>query len=281
MSDSVSPDDPIGAVFGQLRSEARVFFTGALCGVAAFPGGAGPGHLHLLRHGRIEVTDEASRVTVIEGPAAVLFPRAARHRLTSDGDSDLVCAEIDLGGAANPFHWALPSVIWLPLNTPGARLRGVLELLFAEAAEQRAGRRQVVDRLAEVTLIHLLRHAMESGPVDGGLLAGLAHPQIARALRRIHEAPHARLTLDDLAEAAGLSRSSFALTFHRVVGRPPGQYLTGWRLALAHEAILRGRPLKTVARDIGYRSPAALSRAFARHFGSDARSLRRETNDGR
>lgn len=269
----MSLEEPFSSVFSRLRIDARVFFTGQLCGVAEFTGEDGPGHLHLLRAGSLRVMDGEGREHQVLAPAAVLFPRSSRHRLDSE-DAQLVCAEIDLGGVANPFHWALPPVMWLALDRPGELLGGVLELLFREAAETAPGHQAAMNRLAEIALIHLLRHALAAPSLDGGLLAGLAHPQLSRALGLMHGDPGRSLNLDDLAAACGLSRSAFAECFRRVVGRPPGQYLAAWRLSLAREAIAQGRPVKTVAREVGYQSAAALSRAFSRHFGREARSVK-------
>lgn len=267
--------DRFDEFFTRLRLSAHVFFTDRLCGIADFVREDGPGHLHLLRQGRVAVDRPAGGTIQLEAPAALLFARPSRHRLIGDSaGADLVCAEIDLGGAANPFRRGLPPFLWLPLGGAEPHLATVLAMLFAEAAERRSGRQAVLDRLAEVTLIHLLRHAIACEPGRSGLLAGLAHPQLARALTAMHARPAEDWSLERLAEVAGLSRSGFAALFHRLVGQPPGHYLAAWRLSLAHEALAAGQPVKTVAREIGYRSPAALSRAFARHFGRPARRVR-------
>ncbi|WP_305983900.1 hypothetical protein [Pseudomonas sp. R-28-1W-6] len=47
----------------------------------------------------------------------------------------------------------------------------------------------MLNRLFEVLLIQLLRQLMESGGAQVGLLAGLAHVQLRRAIVAIHEAP--------------------------------------------------------------------------------------------
>lgn len=70
---------------------------------------------------------------------------------------------------------------------------------------------------------------------------------------------------------AGLSRSVFATTFRETVGTTPGQYLQGWRVRLAQKALLRGRPLKVIATEVGYGSEAALSRAFKAQSGQSPR----------
>jgi AraC-like DNA-binding protein len=90
----------------------------------------------------------------------------------------------------------------------------------------------------------------------------------------MHEAPARDWTLDELAGVAGMSRSVFAGQFREAIGLTPGQYLQGWRVGLAQQALKRGRPLKVVAGEVGYGSEAALSRAFKAHVGLSPRAWR-------
>jgi hypothetical protein len=70
----------------------------------------------------------------------------------------------------------------------------------------------------EVVLIQLLRHLMEDGSAEIGMMAGLTHPQLRRSLVAIHEAPARNWTVESLATVAGMSRSVFANQFHEKVG---------------------------------------------------------------
>ena len=74
---------------------------------------------------------------------------------------------------------------------------------------------------------------------------------------------------------AGMSRSAFASTFRGVLGQTPGQYLQAWRITLAQQALLAGKPIKVVASDVGYGSEAALSRAFSAYAGLSPRAWKR------
>ncbi|MEX2695599.1 helix-turn-helix transcriptional regulator [Rhizobium mongolense] len=64
-----------------------------------------------------------------------------------------------------------------------------------------------------------------------------------------------------------MSRSHFMAMFRDVVGTTPQAYLTGWRLILARRKLARGAKVKAVARQVGFGSAAAFSRAFFRKFG--------------
>jgi len=189
--------------------------------------------------------------------------------------SGTVRATVDAGGAS-PITLALPERVEVRL-TEAPALAAVADILIDEARAPRCGRRAVVDRLCEVVVIRLLRHLIENGEAEAGLLAGLAHPNLAPALVAIHENPEKTLGLEDLAVRAAMSRTHFANTFRDVVGMTPGQYLTDWRLTLARLEIAGGAPVKTVAKRVGFSGAAALSRAFTRRFGLSPRQLRAGT----
>jgi AraC-like DNA-binding protein len=167
----------------------------------------------------------------------------------------------------------LPSIVFVRRDERGAaRLRRIVELIAEETTELRPGRDLILHRLVEVLLVEALRFqpasAAKAARQEQGLLAGLADPALARALRRIHDDVARRWTVADLARTAGMSRAVFAERFTRKVGMPPLQYLLEWRIAIAKDVLCRERaPLAEVAEKIGYQSASAFSTAFARHAG--------------
>lgn len=264
--------DRLAALMAHFPVSARVFNAGALCGINTVDSDGAHGQLHLVRGGTVEVAYGRSSLR-IERPSLLLFPRPLAHRFGTDAErgADMVCAHLAFdGGAANPIASALPEVVCLPLEDVGGA-EPVLALLFEEAFEQRCGHVALVERLFEVVMIQILRQLMESGEVTGGMLSGLSHPRLRNALVAMHEAPATPWTLEELAGVAGMSRSVFATTFRETVGITPGHYLQGWRVRLAQKALRRGRPLKTIAAEVGYGSEAALSRAFKAQSGQSPR----------
>ena len=72
-----------------------------------------------------------------------------------------------------------------------------------------------------------------------------------------------------LAGRCGMSRLHFIRMFARHVGVPPYQYLTRVRVARARELSMEpNRPLRTIAREVGFRSVSSLHRAFHRYLGA-------------
>lgn len=164
----------------------------------------------------------------------------------------------------------LPAIVEIQSSEPGAvRLRGVLGLIGDEASSDRPGRTLVVDRLLEIMLVEVIRHgATRAEEGRRGLLAGLADPQIAAALRALHADIQRSWTVARLAAIAGMSRSVFAERFCRVVGLPPIDYLLEWRMAVAKDALRFGEVrLADVAFTCGYQSVSAFSAAFSRTVG--------------
>lgn len=268
--------DRLAVLLERFSVTAQMFHAGPLCGVNLLEADDGPGQLHLVKEGAVEVFHGGASHRV-EVPSLLLYPRPMPHRFVTDPvrGADMACANVRFeGGAGNPIAASLPEFICLPLDAiDGAS--PVLDLLFDEAFAQRCGRHSLINRLFEALMILILRQLMERGEVRSGMLAGMAHPRLRHALVAMHASPAQEWTLDDLAAAAGMSRSVFAGAFRDAVGITPGQYLQGWRVSLAQQALRQDRPLKVVAADVGYGSEAALSRAFKAHVGLTPREWRR------
>jgi AraC-like DNA-binding protein len=107
-------------------------------------------------------------------------------------------------------------------------------------------------------------------PAGGqGWFAAINDPIVSRALQLVHADPGKRWTAESLAREAGSSRTVLAERFNALLGRPPIDYVTSWRIQLAAEN-LRGTDasIRKVAADVGYESEAAFNRAFKRVTGT-------------
>lgn len=268
--------DRLQGLLSRFSVSARLFHSGPLCGITDFADN-GMGQLHLVRRGPLEV-HHAGEVVHVTEPSLLFYPRPLAHRFVSDAHvgADMACANLAFGGAASagvamasthPIARSLPRFVPLPLAAlPGAA--PVLDLLFDEAFAQRCGRQIVVDRLFDAVVVLLLRHLLDSGLIHEGPLAGLGHPQLAKAIVAMHDEPATPWTLETLATRAGMSRSRFAEVFSQIVGETPAAYLAQYRITLAQQALLRGEGLERIAQQVGYGSAAALSRAFSSALGT-------------
>ena len=184
----------------------------------------------------------------------------------------LLCAKYQLDdGGPHPLVSLMPPLIHLTRRQIGANepLRLTLELLRVEAQSGRADADIIASRLMDSALVVMLRAWIDNQPEGtAGWFGALRDPAVARALRLIHEQPTRAWTVAALADAASLSRATFARRFARLVGEPPLTYLMRWRMTLAAKALRETRrSLDEIARAVGYKSGPAFSKAFRRLYG--------------
>lgn len=197
----------------------------------------------------------------------------ARNAVLVPSGAILVAANVEFGGAMNPLLNAMPERFVVTSNEVPA-LDAVAAAFVTEASDDRCGRQVVLNRLCEVLVLMVLRRAIDVGATGLGLLAGLSHPALHRAIVAMHDQPSRTWHTEDLAEISGMSRTRFMTLFPKVVGMTPAAYLTSWRLALGRRELLRGGRVKSVARRVGFGSAAAFSRAYSRAFGHAPKALR-------
>ncbi len=99
------------------------------------------------------------------------------------------------------------------------------------------------------------------------MLAGLSHPQLVKVMNAIHEQPQENWSLEKLADIAVMSRSKFAELFRSIVGQPPGDYISDWRVAVAQGLLKKNKPVGWVANEVGYENGSALARVFRKKTG--------------
>lgn len=269
--------DRLSALLQRFELRSQLVASGVLHHELAIRPEGGAGHLHLLRRGPLRLTGPQRHRRLLAEPSLVFVPQPLPHRVapTSIEGAELVSAAVHFGaGDENPLLHSLPALLCVPMTQlPGLEL--TQQVLFAEAMAGRCGHGAVVDRLVEVLVIQLLRHAMAERLVDAGIMAGLSDARLAKAISALHAAPARGWTLEAMASVAGMSRARFAAHFAHTVGVPPGDYLTGWRLGLARRLLRRGLAVKQVAADVGYASPGAFGRVFLQRVGSTPREWQR------
>jgi AraC-like DNA-binding protein len=164
----------------------------------------------------------------------------------------------------------LPSLVHVAAGDMSSwRVRSLLKMNETECLHPGPGSEFIIVRLMELILVEILRNeAMRVDLEQTGLLAGLADPVTARALSAIHRDVAHGWTVSGLARLCGVSRSTFATRFRKVVGTGPIDYLQQWRMALAKDDLRRGaRSIGEIALAIGFQSSSAFSTAFTRVVG--------------
>lgn len=156
-------------------------------------------------------------------------------------------------------------------------LARTLETLDAELDRDMPGSEVLITRLVDVLVVHVLRRCVLAGSARGGWSSALRDPKIGRALALVHRRPEAEWTASSLAAQVGMSRSAFFARFTELVGEPPAQYVTRWRMHVAADLMADARlSLGQLAERVGYGSEDAFSKVFKRTMGVSPGQYRRQ-----
>lgn len=234
-----------------------------------------PGHAHCLR-------DRASSPAV---PLQMLWEQRHFDRcepLVHGGGgppTQLLCGCFLLDGLErSPLRAALPPFLCAKADRQDALpyVAHIARLLELETAARGPCSQLIINRLVRILIIKGLQAHVSAPPAGGASwLRALADPDIGAVLGLMHAQPDVRWTVAALAEQAAMSRSRFASRFAELVGQPPLEYLTRWRI---HKACLLLRTsratLKEVAAQVGYESASAFSKAFTLRVGASPGAYR-------
>jgi AraC-like DNA-binding protein len=171
----------------------------------------------------------------------------------------------------HPFLKSLPGFMHIQVfsESTAPLLKTGVQHIIQEANGVQPGSVCLLTRLVELMFIEILRNYMQNSRNEQmhGLLA-LNDPIIGSALNRIHADPAYSWTVSELASQVSVSRSALANRFTELLGQPPMQYLTRWRLQLAaHRLQTTDESIAKIASQVGYESEAAFNRAFKRYAG--------------
>jgi AraC-like DNA-binding protein len=176
---------------------------------------------------------------------------------------------------------ALPTVLRLDYSDgpSSAWIRSTFGYAADEIAAGRMASATMFAKLSELLFVEAVRRYIERLP-EGQTewLAGLRDPFVSRALALLHTRLRDRWTVDQLGREVGLSRSALADRFIAVLGVPPMQYLSRWRMEVAgRELCYSTKSIPRIADEVGYDSEASLSRAFKRVMGVPPATWRQRT----
>ena len=160
-------------------------------------------------------------------------------------------------------------VVTPPAGPAREWVRASIRYALAQTAQVSVDRLEAPTRIPELLLVEVIKLHLAGAPsAERGLVTAIRDPVLAPAVARIHASPDGKWSVADLAREANVSPSLLDERFRQVLGIAPIRYLTGWRMHVA-EGLLRStdRSLPVVARQVGYDSEEAFSRAFKRVHG--------------
>ena len=243
-----------------------------------------PGDVIVFPHGDAHIMASGPRAErigdVLTGPPA-RFSETVVLGEPGVPATSIVCGF--LGCDIRPFNPLLAS---LPRRMhvrgmPSAWLGSFTRQVTEESRLRRPGADTVLTRLAELMFIEVVRRYLEDlPPTRTGWLAGLRDQVVGQTLALLHADPGHSWTLEELARRVASSRSKLGERFTNLVGQPPMQYLTQWRMQVAATLLVQsGAKVASIGSEVGYDSEAAFSRAFKKSTGF-APGAWRETRRG-
>lgn len=112
--------------------------------------------------------------------------------------------------------------------------------------------------------------------IRGPQLSSAGLGRISGAVQMIEEHYAEPLTVSQLAEETGLSRSQFDRQFRRLFGTAPREYLLRTRVRAASRLLVEtDLPVTAIALDTGFYDHSHLSRTFQRFMGSSPSAYRK------
>ena len=114
-------------------------------------------------------------------------------------------------------------------------------------------------------LSYLVVHHAQNRPSVPPLLTSHAGVKLARDYLHTHYADE--ISLDELAQIAGLSRFHFCRVFRKEVGLSPNIYQTQLRIAQAKKLLVQGMAIATVATSTGFYDQSHFGGQFKRQVG--------------
>jgi AraC-like DNA-binding protein len=237
--------------------------------------------LYLIADGSLDMATDNESANTLGAYDVVWLPGGSEQTLRAGGQGvEFVHIQLQFGSAhLNPLLETLPEMIVLQASADeSGELRPLVELMITESRSQRCGNALVLARLAEVLLVKLLRFLMGNMVLSQGVIGGLGDARLGRSLTAMHDHPEVQWTVQTLAQEAGMSRTAFSTRFHEVVGYPPGEYLSSWRMRLASEWLSETtQSIAQISEKLGYQNEAAFRRAFRKITGKPPGALRKQS----
>lgn len=269
--------DVIQEIFKAIHFDANIYLHSAFCAPWDVSSNSSEhSSFHVIAYGNCQLHTVDGTVQQLNAGDLVFFPRNTSHQLINPDlneqvSTTLICGQLVFTQQNNPILEALPDVVHIKANEmdrcPG--FKNLFHHIVNEAEGDASGRQLVLDKLAEVLFIYIIRHHIQTSSgkdTTRGLLCGLSHPQLAMALVAFHSQLDHPWTLAGLAEQAAMSRSKFATVFNERLGMTALAYMTHWRMEHARNLLSSGRQsVYQVALSAGYQSEAAFIKVFKKH----------------
>jgi AraC-like DNA-binding protein len=218
----------------------------------------------------------------------VLLPRGDAHTLRGP-TTQLVGGYFRFDSPFSvPVLHAMGSTIVVRADDEGQQegIKPLLSLFCRERRSGEPGSRAAMSGLLKLLFIQILREVLTRGHDEKSCAANplvlLFDPSLRKAAEAIHFEYQRPWTIADLADLAGMSRTTFAVKFQELTGTSPLAYLTQVRMLDAIDKLEgTNQTLEAIAQQVGYGSEAAFSTAFKRELGLSPGAYRKAKTPSR
>ena len=213
--------------------------------------------------GQVSVTPAGQQVhRVLKGRPDVIVLHLAAELMQS------VAREF---GVADPLRLSIVS----RFAEPDVRATALTKLLLAEAEEPGPATHLMADTVARALAIHLFRQHSSNAPAMLRSPAPLSNTRLVRVMDKMRSCLDEDLSLEQLAEIAGLSASHFMRAFRNAMGVPPHQYLLTLRFEQAQRLLEQSDLSVTeVGLRCGFNYPGHFATSFRKATGLSPRAWR-------
>ncbi len=155
------------------------------------------------------------------------------------------------------------------------QLHQVAMLLFAEINSGGIMGQLYVESLAQVLVIHLLRHYSAVTQTITSENRSLTRTQLQQAIDYIHTHLDQDLSLVEIAEVINISPTYFSTLFKRATGTSPHQYVIQKRVERAKMMLAKTElTIADIALQVGFSSQSHLTQHFKRFTGMTPKQFR-------
>lgn len=239
--------------------------------------------------GGVDVPHSGEILATVERGQMVLVTQRDSHVVVSDESKlGFLYGQLDTPHARDLFLESLlgEHVILDIHGHPYLAKCGTLIALIRDEIQARVpGWRAMVNRLILSLVIQALRTvAMQAQckeakgrPSSHWILAAF-DPILGPVLRKMHLEPDRDWTVPSLAKECHMSKSAFSERFRQLVGKPPLNYLTEFRIQRACEMLVNTQlDVVEISKRVGYDSASSFSNAFKRLIGDSPVAYRRNS----
>lgn len=280
----------IDEIFKSIAFDANIYLHSEFCSPWGVESSSpGLSSFHVIAYGNCQVMIDGKDPIHLNAGDLIFFARNTPHQLINPDEKNnisttLICGHLSFSNDRNPILMALPRLLHIKASDMDRAVwfKALFQQIVAEAENTGDGRQLVLDKLAEILFIYIVRYYVVSDKhkysQKTGILKGLTDSSISLALIAFHQAIHRPWNLDNLAQQACVSRSKFATRFNELLGVTPLKYMTYWRMQQA-KLLLKttSEAIYSIALACGYQSEAAFIKIFKKQFNLTPGQYRKTT----